>query len=221
MKKPPVQKLPYVSFAGKGIDVASKRADDLDKLCLSFISERENVRALDIGCGAGGQSARMALAGAQVQAIDEYDFSDSFAQLRTQYDLADTQLHFIQSDIESCVRSAGAMSFDIAVFQRTIHYFSHAVAKQILQNLHAITNDKLFISVTGIQSAVGEEYLGHDVPITERFFALTEATADTFSIHQPVCLYTEVEFRTLLEETGWNVERLWVSAFGNIKAVCS
>ena len=79
----------------------------------------------------------------------------------------------------------------------------------------------MYISVTGMESAVGEEYSGRDTPVRERFCSLTPQKADTFSIHEPICLYTEVEFVTLLEESGWTVQRCWQSAFGNIKAICS
>lgn len=220
MEKPSVIKQPYKSFAGKGIDVASKRADDLDKLCLVRLQEAVEARVLDIGCGAGGQSLRMALAGAFVTAVDEYDFSDEFSKMRTENKLDATHLLFVPTDIESFLKTVDISAFDISVFQRTLHYFPYDSAKQILRKLRTITRDTLYVSVTGMHSAVGRGYCGHNMSVTERFSVLAESEADTFSIHQPVCLYTEAEFCSLLKATGWNVEKIWTSAFGNIKAVC-
>jgi len=61
----------YQSFDGHGVDVAVKRADDLDRTVLQYIAAYPGCRVLDLGSGAGGQSLRMATAGAHVTAVDQ------------------------------------------------------------------------------------------------------------------------------------------------------
>ena len=77
----------YRSFDGHGVDVAVNRADDLDKRSLAYIAEHPGCRVLDLGSGAGGQSVRMAQAGASVLAVDQYDFTDAFMDLRSEHSL--------------------------------------------------------------------------------------------------------------------------------------
>ena len=211
----------YVSFSGYGVDVSSQRADDLDKLCREHLTAKSSSRVLDLGAGAGGLSVRLAAAGAEVIAVDSYDFGRVFHQLRIKNHFQETQLQFVCEDVTSA--PAGWMPDGITdvVVQRTIHYIRYAEALRLLSFLYQAVTDKLFISVTGMDSVVGAEYAGRAVVMKDRFFSLAPEQVQTFSISQPVCLYTKAEFITLLETSGWKVEDCWESAFGNIKAVCS
>ena len=200
--------------------MASQRADDLDKRCLDYLAAKTSSRVLDLGTGAGGQSLRMVQAGAEVVAIDSHDFSRVFQKLRIDNGLTDTQLWFVQADISVVPAEWGMKGVTDVVMQRTIHYMRYAETVRLLSYLYQFVTDKLFISVTGMDSAVGEGYEGQTVAIQDRFFPLAPEQAQAFSISQPVCLYTQSEFITLLELSGWKVERCWQSAFGNIKAVC-
>jgi SAM-dependent methyltransferase len=219
MKKPSVSG--YKSIAGFGVDVASHRADDLDKLCLSDLKTKNAPKVLDLGAGLGGQSVRMAQIGAQVTAVDVYDFEHEYHKLRAQNGLAASQLVFIQCEIQHLSKITQLDIYSDVLFQRTLHYLPYEQAVELLQFLTEIVIDKMYISVTGLDSAIGENYAGKSVPIADRFFLLTPEQSKTFSIAQPVCLYTKNELVDLLEKTGWKVDSCWESAFGNIKAVCT
>jgi len=69
----------YQSFDGHGVDIASNRADSLDKEALAYVAAHAGCAVLDLGCGAGGQSVRMVQAGARVVAVDQFDFTGQFA----------------------------------------------------------------------------------------------------------------------------------------------
>ncbi|MFT7645083.1 MAG: SAM-dependent methyltransferase [Candidatus Paceibacteria bacterium] len=221
MNKLPSNKQPYRSFDGRGIDVAIKRADDLDKLSCEHLSTKINPRVLDLGCGAGGHSVRMVKVGAAVTAVDSHDFSEEFKVHTQTENISEEQLKFICGDVTKLAELVPDESFTDAYIQRTLHYLTYEQAKKLLKFLHQITEDRLYISVTGIKSEVGVDYLGNGVPIKERFFALNHGRAETFSIYEPVCLYSESELVTLLEDSGWVIRKCWQSAFGNIKAICS
>ena len=211
---------PYKSFNGFGVDVAIKRTDDLDKRMLEHLRTKNSASVLDLGCGAGGQSVRMAEIGAKVLAVDIYDFSEEFAEHRQSKNLAEASLKFVCFDITKLPSLIKEENFSDASMQRTLHYLRYTEAVELLVFLRKIITDKLFISVTGMSSAVGENYAGKNVPIESRFVKLDSVEADMFQIQAPVCLYTEVEFVDLLKKTGWQIEEVWQSAFGNVKAVC-
>jgi len=205
----------YQSFDGHGVDVAVNRADDLDKKCLAFIANNPNCTVLDLGSGAGGQSFRMAAAGASVAAIDQFDFAEEFEAYESD------RLQFIVGDMRHLADLLVNKKFDATLCQRTIHYLRYEEAKTFLIAVRAKTADRLFISVTGTGSLIGDVYPEKGVVVRERFGALTELGKEMFSIQEPVCLYSQEEFVILLESAGWVVDECWVSAFGNIKAVCS
>ena len=96
----------------------------------------------------------------------------------------------------------------------------YSEALDLLTFLKKIVSKKLFISVTGIDSDIGEQYTAKELLLAERFSTLEKEAQETFSITEPVCLYTPVEFIELLTEAGFEIEVCWVSAFGNIKAIC-
>lgn len=211
---------PYQSFGGFGVDVAIKRIDDLDKRMLEHLRIKNKPRVLDLGSGAGGQSVRMVEVGASVLAIDVYDFSQEFSEYRASKNWSQTDLQFIPADLINLAKLLDNEKFDDALMQRTLHYLPYSQAIDLLLFLREIVKDKLFISVTGMDSAVGENYSGKNLPIVDRFVRLESAEADIFQIQAPVCLYKKEEFITLLKQTGWEVEDVWQSAFGNLKAVC-
>lgn len=211
----------YISYGGHGVDVAIKRADDLDKLMIENIVSKKEVKVLDLGCGAGGQSVRMVEAGAKVTAIDVHDFSKEFESYKNERVISDDVLHYINGDITNLSELISGKTFTEVCMQRVLHYLTYVQAIELLKVLYEVTEDKLYISVTGIGSDVAVEYDGTEVPIGERFTVLSEEAAEKFSIHEPVCLYSQKEFIEILERTGWQVEKCWESAFGNLKAVCS
>jgi len=205
---------------GYGVDVAVTRMDDVDRKLIAHIATKKHPRVLDVGCGAGGQSSRMAAAGAQVLGIDISDFSDAFETLRKTNLLSTQVLQFEQADMTRLQKVLQGRIFDDCCMQRVLHYVPYPVALQVLSTLRACVKDRLYISVTGLGSAIGTEYADTHKNVATRFCRLQEVDAVKFSIHEPVCLYTQEEFVTLLETAGWKVETCWVSAFGNVKAVC-
>ena len=221
MKKIQNQKKVYKSVSGHGVDVASQRADDLDRLCVQHIEGKSGAHILDLGAGLGGQSMRMVQAGAQVAAVDNHDFAEYFSELRAKNALDKTQLSFVKADIKNLPEALAKYEFTDVIFQRAIHFVTYPAAAAVLVYLHEKIEDTLFISVTGLASAIGAKYADAKQSVVHRFCTLHPEHAQIFSITEPVCLYTKEEFIFLLEKSGWQVERCWESAFGNIKAVCT
>ncbi len=195
-----------------GVDVATNRADDLDRKCIAVIREYDKPTVLDLGCGAGGQSKRMAEVGAQVTAVDIHDYSSELHGFEN--------ISFQQSDVRNIPDSIDGNIFDFIVLQRMIHYISYKDALSLLTELKSALRGQLFVSVTGIDSDIGDRYAAKDVSIEKRFATLNKVGQETFSISEPMCLYSPEEFIELLRAAGFTVEECWISAFQNIKAVC-
>ena len=210
-----------------GVDVAMVRADDLDKKMIrwveSCVARDGSPLILDLGCGSGGQSARLVAAGASVVGVDVVDHSEFFSSSRASQGFSEDVLKFAMGDMSQLDDVLGEQQFDGVCLQRTLHYVPYAVALRILIELRKRVRlgGKLYIAVTGIESDIGHEYQDASAVAEDRFCRLNTVNAETFSITEPVCLYTPEEFVVLLQDSGWNIEECWVSAFGNIKAICS
>lgn len=202
------------------MDVASTRADDLDKMILEEIRWLRNPKVLDLGCGEGGQSARMVMVGAQVLGIDIGDYRAEFESLNAEHGFKRKQLVFLKKDALSSLKNFSDKEFDLVCMQRMVHYLPYTEAVELLCDLKRVLKSKLYISVSGLDSEIGRDYKDKDLPVNERFSKLSEKDSGVFSISEPVCLYTKDEFVQLLEDSGWIVEEVWTSAFGNHKAVC-
>lgn len=203
-----------------GVDVALRRADDLDKLMLDWVMGNLPAKVLDLGCGAGGQSLRLASLGAKITAVDILDYSEEFKEIRQQNSLSKESLRFFNADIKFLETVVKDEEFDICSLQRVIHYLNYQDALKLLAYLRNKVGKKLYISVTGIESDIGHLYLDKNKPVKLRFCKLDKKSSEKFYIDEPICLYSKSEFEDLLKNSGWEVERCWFSAFGNVKAVC-
>lgn len=204
-----------------GVDVAIRRADDLDKLMLDWVKQNKLSKVLDLGSGAGGQSLRLVEAGAKVIAIDIIDYSEEFAKLRNENFLAEDILEFVREDIRRLKALLKNRKFDVCCLQRVIHYLPYRDALDLLIYLRNVISKKLYISVTGLASDIGHNFSDKNKPIESRFCRLDAELAEKFYINKPVCLYSKSEFENLLTKAGWKIEKCWVSAFGNVKAICN
>jgi len=210
----------YVSHTGFGVDVASNRADDLDTLLLEAIEQQSAPSVLDLAAGAGGQALRMAAVGGQVTCVDAHDFSKQFDESIKASSMCAGNAQFVQADMLDFVQQFGK-EFDFVLFQRALHYVSYAVAQEMLHILSTKTRQQLYISVSGLESAIAEYYSCRSRGIEERFCFLTVEGRELFQMHKPVCLYSHAEFTQLLRLSGWDINTCWQSAFGNHKAICS
>lgn len=207
-----------------GVDVASLRADDLDKLMLKVITARsacgESLSVLDIGCASGAQSWRMSKAGAKVTGLDIADFGDNFSLHIEELKQSDWtgELKFVQAGVMNWLVGANE-EFDIVCCQRMLHYLPYRQAKILLKEIAKMKDVILYLSVTGATSAIATNYTELSKGVDDRFGHIEETLQAVFSITAPVCLYYESELLELLRECGFEIKQSRVSDFGNIKVV--
>lgn len=204
--------------AGFGVDVATQRADDLDKMALEDIAQRHGeVSALDIACGQGGQALRMAQAGARVTACDVIDYGPAIQATAA---VVDVQIHFVLSDMRQ-ISAALPAKFDIITCQRAIHYLPFDDALVAVRQMRELLapSGHLYISASGLRSELGDQYTGCGVPIESRYAPLSTAMVEKHGIHGPVCLYEERDLVFLLMAAGMVVDKVYSSPFGNVKAI--
>ena len=202
-----------ISETGYGVDVTARRADDLDRKLITEVEKAGECTVLDLGCGAGGAAARLAAVGAYVTGMDQYDFSNDFNELVGECG------KFIHGDVTSISSLINNESFDHVLCQRILHYLQYESAVALLSELIPHTKKFLYLSLSGIESYLGEAYPDKHLPVASRFSQLTPDAQETFGIYNPLVLYTKDEAVELIQTSGWCVDEVWQSAFGNIKLV--
>lgn len=207
---------------GHGADISSQRADDLDLMAVEQVRTiglaRGSISVMDVGCGHGGQAARMAAAGAYVVAVDAVNYGAEVAASMAREMVQPGQFSFRRLPVEN---EPTLGSFDIVMCQRMIHYLKHDAACAVLGWFYRSANSGgyLFLSASGMDSELSEGYTGKTLPLSERFTPLAPAMAEKHAIRPPVCLYSMNELVAMANATGWIVEKAFLSPFGNVKLV--
>jgi len=196
---------------GYGVDVGVSRADDLDKKLLALVVGKAGVRVLDIGCGAGGVAARLQAIGAEMVGVDRFDFAPAWQSIG----------EFHHGDVRDLKSMLPGAHFDYCLCQRMLHYVPHADAVSVLSHLRQIIDNQLYISFSGLTSALAPGYQVASVPIEQRHGFLGTEQQQTFGITTPITLYREAEAIALLEQGGWQVDWVRTSDFGNIKIIAT
>lgn len=212
-----------VTIGGHGVDIAAQRADDLDTTALEFLIDvGSGARALDAASASGGQAARMAIAGADVVALDIDDYAELCRATAAAHGV-EARVRFVQQDL-TALDDASAVAigqFDAIVCQRMIHYVPYSNAIDIARKLKSLLRKggRMYLSASGLHSELGCGYAAANMPIEARYAALSDEMVERHGINGPVCLYSVANLAQLLETAGMRVERVYASAFGNIKAI--
>lgn len=112
-------------------------------------------------------------------------------------------------------------SFDIIVLRRGLCSLPYAQGKQLIRQLRQKLRigGKLFITVLGLHSELGEGYAGREQSLYERYSKLSPIMARKYDLHGEVCLYSERDLFLLLLDSGASVLRTMTTTWGNVKAV--
>ncbi len=211
-----------VKTTGKhGADIASQRMDDLDVEALHHALTIRDGKgtAIDLGCGLGIQGLRFASYGIRTILIDW--LPAEMTVLRADGIDRLMPLSHIMKDAKSLVDSDMPDNISICYSQRFIHYLAFDDAVKLLRLMRGrmIDGAKLFISASGLHSELGNGYSAQDLPLEKRFAPLCQEMAEKHDIREPVCLYTTADLESLCVLTCFRAERVFTSAFGNVKGI--
>jgi SAM-dependent methyltransferase len=201
--------------------VAATRLDDLDKKLLAAVAagvaRGQQPAVLDLGCGSGGLAVQLAAVGAVVTAVDIVDYQAEIAARNATVPTGVTPVEFIRAAASDFVAKDTSIYHSV-ILQRVLHYLPYLEALTLLARLRNRT-ERLYVSVTGVESDIGQQHPLAHAPLFERYARLPTQAQATFSLSAPTCVYTATEFKDVLTETGWKIEDTWTSAFGNHKAI--
>ena len=95
-----------------------------------------------------------------------------------------------------------------------------ALTRNAIAELRAMAaGGRIYLSASGLDSELGQEYSGAGMAVERRYTPLSEVMRAKHAIHGAVCLYRQHELGEMIRSAGLVVEKLFASPFGNIKAV--
>jgi hypothetical protein len=128
---------------------------------------------------------------------------------------------FTTFDLDDLPADPPGKPYDIIVLRRGLCSMPYDQARSVVRQLmfKLKIGGKLYISILGLHSELGEGYPCSELPIDQRFAPLAPALAKKYGIERPVCLYTERNLFMLLLEAGASVLRTLTTTYGNVKGV--
>lgn len=198
--------------------------DENERLALEECVKRQRydrrVSVLILPAGHCELATEMAHLGAQVTAADtpakQHDIEGRIlaAGLRDNVSYAAGEIADLPEDLPG-------EPFDIIVLRRGLCSMPYqqacSVVRQLLFKLKI--GGKLYISILGLHSELGDGYPGGEQSIEQRFSELSPSVAKKYGITHPVCLYSERNLFMLLLDAGASVLRTLTTTYGNVKGV--
>lgn len=130
-------------------------------------------------------------------------------------------MSFAPGDLVNLPEHPRGEPFDVIVVRRGLCALPYETARETLRQLmrKLKIGGKLYVSILGLHSELGEGYAAGGQPVGQRFTSLAPALADKYDIREPVCLYTERNLFMLLHEAGASVLRTLTTTHGNVKGI--
>lgn len=198
--------------------------EDLERFALEECIKRQRldhrVSVLVLPAGDIDLASRFARLGAQVSLGDEAARRQDIEGRILAAGLRE-EVRFIPCTPDALPEEIPGEPFDIIVIRRGLCAMRHEAARQAVRRLllELRIGGKLYVSVLGLHSELGDGYAGSETPVEERFAELAPATAARYGIPGPVCLYTERNLFMLLLAAGASVLRTMTTTYGNVKGI--
>lgn len=202
----------------------SEDNDAIQQLALEECAKRQridhSVSVLVLPAGQCKLAVRFAQLDAQVTVADVADRQREIEGRILASGLTGS-IHFTPTELPAPPATDSGAPFDIIVLRRGLCSLPYAQGKQLIRQLmHKLKiGGKLYISILGLHSELGEGYPGREQSIYERYSKLSPAMARKYDIRNEVCLYSERDLFLLLLESGASVLRTMTTTWGNVKAV--
>lgn len=198
--------------------------DENERLALEECAKRQRVdhrvSVLVLPAGRCTLAAKFARLGASVTVGDEPAARQEAEGRILAAGLSD-DITFSPLELADLPLEPPGQPYDIIILRRGLcsmpYEQARGVVRQLLLKLKI--GGKLYVSILGLHSELGEGYPVGDQPIDQRFAKLAPDLAQKYGIQRPVCLYTERNLFMLLLEAGASVLRTLTTTYGNVKGV--
>lgn len=200
-------------------------SDELERLVLEEVHRRRrsggSVSALVVPAGNGDLALELARLGCAVTGADADLYREEFNARAAEAKLQERLAFASSPSLGDLPDELPGQPFDIVYCRRDLCSVPYDQARRIVRKLllKLKIGGKLYISILGMHSELGDHYPGNEKPIESRFCELEPGMARKYGIDHPVCLYSERNLFMLLLEAGGSVLRTFTTTHGSVKGV--
>jgi Methyltransferase domain len=198
--------------------------DELERFALEECIKRQRAAqrasVMVVPVGRGDLALKFANLGADVLAADVATHRQEIEDRILAAGLKD-KARFVPATINNLPDELPGEPFDIVVVRHGLCSLRYEQARQVVRQilLKLRIGGKLYVSILGLHSELGDGYPGRDLSIDQRYSALAPEIAKKYGIEGDVCLYSERNLFLLLLEAGCSVLRTMTTTYGNVKGV--
>lgn len=192
---------------------------EFDKRVLEEIEKRqrrqEPVSTLVFGIGAEAQGLRMAVAGASVLVVAD----DCALAEQNGLRCVDTATFWADDSDQGLPGEP----YDLILSQRALNTLRYEDARRAVRRLllKLRLGGRLYLTLHGIHSELGDHYPDGNKLVERRFAPLPPDIAQRHGIGGPICLYSERNLFSLLFEAGGAVLHTSTSTLGVVRAIAA
>ena len=198
--------------------------DENERLALEECVKRQRfdrrISVLVVPAGDCELAIKFARLGAQVMVVDHAKRKRRIEDQLLASGLGD-DIIYLEGDMKNFPANPPGEPFDIIIARRGLCGMPYEQARQRLRQLllELKIGGRIYVSILGLHSELGHNYVDGDKPVEQRFSPLSAALANKYEIRDPVCLYSERNLFMLLLDAGASVLRTLTTTHGNVKAV--
>ncbi|WP_371323840.1 hypothetical protein VX159_15835 [Dechloromonas sp. ZY10] len=199
-------------------------ADELERLALEECFKRmrhdHTVSVFVTPAGRCELAAKFARMGALVDVADHAECRQDI-EGRILAAGCGAEIRFLGAALPEAAGQAVTEPYDIIFVRRGLCSVPYPEAKRIVRQLlqKLKIGGRIYLSILGLHSELGDGYSALDLPVGKRFGPLAPAIAQKYGISSDICLYTERDLFMLLLESGASVLRTMTTSYGSVKAV--
>lgn len=199
-------------------------SDELERYAMEECVKRQRlehrVSVLILPAGRCEMAIKFARLGATVTVADDAERQQD-VQGRILASGLGEQIRFQAATLGKLPDELAGQPFDIIIVRRGLCGLPYDIACQVTRQLllRLRIGGKLYLSILGLHSELGQGYAGAETPIDQRFAPLSAALVKKYGIQGEVCLYTERNLFMLLLEAGASVLRTLTTTYGNVKGI--
>jgi len=198
--------------------------DELERYALEECVKRQRLdrRASVLILPAGGcdLAVKFVRLGAQVTLCDEASLRPEIVGRILANGLRE-DVRFVPGAIAELPEQIPGEPFDVIVLRRGLCGMRYEEARQVVRRLllELRIGGKVYVSILGLHSELGDGYPAADARIEDRYSQLAPEMVRKYGIQGPVCLYSERNLFLLLLDAGASVLRTMTTTYGNVKGV--
>ena len=198
--------------------------DELERFALEECTKRQlldhQVAAMVMPASDCELAIKFAKLGASVTAVDR-PAKQSMIEASIQASGLNAQISYAAMELPSIAAELPNEPYDIIFIRYGLSHLTYEDARSVIRQLmkKLRIGGKLYVSILGLKSELGDGYADAEKLVEERFCHLPPAMIKKYGIKSKVCLYSERNLFLLLLEAGASVLRTLTTTYGNVKAV--